>query len=469
MVGPNFHSPSGPHTDKYTSALLPQKTVSAKGHGGASQAFILGENIQKDWWELYQSPQLNHLIREGLAHSPNLAAAKATLREAEENLNAQIGLLLFPDVTGTFSAERERFGGQQFGTNTSNLFNLYNASVAASYTLDIWGGSRRTIEAYSAQVDFQRYELIAAYLTLTSNIVTTAVSIATLESQIDATRSLIHAIEKQLKIIKGQFKLGAIAKETVLSQETFLEQTKATLPPLQKNLSQQRHAMSTLIGKVPSKSHIPSLHLKDLHLTQNLPMSLPSLLVRQRPDIQASEALLHFASANIGVATANLLPQLTLNGNVGWEGTVLSQLIKPANYIWSYTGTLTQTLFNGGAYFAQRRAAIDAFDVAFAQYRQTVLTAFQNVADALRAIQFDARTLKAQKEAEIAAKNNLDLTTQQYDLGGVNFLALLIAEQQYHQALILRVQAEGTRFADTAALYQALGGGWINCTICGGS
>jgi NodT family efflux transporter outer membrane factor (OMF) lipoprotein len=464
MMGPDFHPPAGPHTQKYTAKPLPKKTVQTKGNAGKAQVFVLGEALQKDWWEIYHSPEINDLIAKGIRHNPNIKAAKANLRQAYENYKVQFGTLLLPNVAGQFDAQRQRFSGQEFGNvTTNNLFNLYNTTVNISYTLDIWGGLRRQVEAARAQVDYERYELIAAYLTLTSNIVTTAITTAALKAQIEATHALIAAFTGQLKILKGQFELGGISKENVLTQETLVAQTIATLPPLEKSLAQNKHALAVLIGKLPSEAEIPEIDLKKLNLTETLPLSLPSMLVRQRPDVQASEALLHVASANIGVATANLFPQLTLNAFYGFESVVLSDLIKPINNIWSYEATLSQTLFKGGALVSQRKAAIAAYEVAFAQYRQTVLTAFQNVADALRAIEFDAQAYKAYVKAETSARNSFNLIKGQYHLGGADYLSLLNAQQQYQQTVINRIQAEALRFSDTAALYQALGGGWIHC------
>ncbi len=466
MMGPDFHPPAAPPTQKYTKKPLPTKTVATKGEAGKSEEFIIGQHVENDWWEIYHSKEINYLVNEGIRHSPNILAARATLRQAYDNYKAQFGTLLLPQITGQFSGERQQFSGQEFGdtqSKSNSMFNLYDATVSLSYTLDIWGALRRQVEASRANVDFEKYELIAAYLTLTSNIVTNAITASALQAQIDATKSLIEAFSSQLNILQKQFELGGISKEIVLTQETLVDQTKATLPPLEKNLAITQHSLAVLIGKLPSETTIPLIDLKKLHLPEKLPVTLPSTLVRERPDIQASEALLHVASANIGVATANLFPQLTISAMWGYESEILSNLINPINNIWNYGANLGQTLFQGGALISQRRAAIAAYQNAFQQYRQTVLTAFQNVADSLRAIEYDAKAYQANVNAENSASENLRLIQGQYRLGGVDYLALLTAEQQYQQTVIARIKAETARYADTAALYQALGGGWIRC------
>lgn len=465
MVGPNFHSPAPPKTLSYTRHRLPDKTTSIpeSGRAGKSQHYVVGEDIPAEWWTLFHSPALNQLIQIGLKNSPNLAAAEATLHQAQETLNAQIASSLFPSVTAQLGGQRERFSSQTFGSSVgSNIFNLYNAGVNVSYTLDFFGAARRQIEALQAQVDFSQFELEAAYLTLTSNIVTTAITSAALEAQIQATHELIQSQEDQLQIVRRQFHLGGTSQADVFSQENQLAQTRATLPPLEQSLAQSHHAMSVLVGALPSDIEIPDFNLDKLNLPTRLPVSLPSSLVRQRPDIRASEALLHAACAQVGVATANLYPQITLTGSYGWTSDRLAHLFSPANVVWNYGAALTQPIFDAGALRAKKRAAVDAYEVAAAQYRQTVLQAFQNVADTLRALENDARTLRAQKQAEIAARESLRLTRKQFQLGGVSYLSLLNAERTYQQIRISRIQAEAARFNDTAALFQALGGGWWN-------
>jgi NodT family efflux transporter outer membrane factor (OMF) lipoprotein len=462
-VGPDFHSPPSPLTDSYTASPLPAKTVSVRGSvAGKSQYLKPGENIPAQWWVLFHSPELNFLIVQAIANNPNLAAAQAALRQAQENYRAEVGFL-FPTITSQLTVERERFAGSTFGQNTpGSTFNLYNPSINGTYTVDVFGAIRRQMEALAAQVTFQRFELEAAYLTLTANIVTTVVTEASLRGQIRATYELIGLQRQILDITQKQFKLGAVGGSAVLTQQTQLAQTLATLPALQKSLAQTRHALAVLVGTLPSYYHLPPFEFSDLHLPANLPISCPSELVRQRPDVQASEALLHEASAQIGVATANLLPQFILTGSYGSVANQWSSLFKKNTITWNYAAQVVQTLFDAGTLSAQRRAAIAAYEQAAAQYKQTVLEAFQNVADVLKAVEFDAYNLRAQVEAERSARNNLALTRKQFKLGAVNYLALLTAENQYQQIRIARVQAEALRYSDTAALFQSLGGGWWN-------
>lgn len=465
MVGPNFHSPKEPKVSRYNLVPLPAKTAStpSAGKAGKSQQYVYGKDIEAQWWTLFRSKELNTLMKRGIANSPTLSAAYAALRQAQENVNVQVGNSLLPAFNANGSGSRQLTPSVP-GT-PSFLYNLFNANVNVTYTLDMFGGARRQIEALIAQVDFQQFQLIGAYLTLTANIATTAVTIASLEAQIEATHELINAQREQLKIIRDQYHLGGVAESNVLSQETLLEQTIATLPPLELSLSQNRHALSALVGAYPNEP-LPRLKLNHIVLPTKIPVSLPSRLVKQRPDVRASEALLHAASAQIGVATANLFPQITLNGSYGWEALSPSTLFGTTTNFWSYGAQITQPIFHGGALFAARRAAIAAFDQSLSQYRQTVLQAFQNVADSLRALETDARAFKAEKRAEIAAKRNLILTSAQYRLGGVSYLSLLTAQEQYQQTVIARIRAQASRYTDTAALFQSLGGGWWNQKWC---
>lgn len=489
MVGPNFRKPLPPTVDRYTYPPFPPKTVSIKkaGRAGVSQHFQLCNELPTEWWKLFHSKELTDLIYRGLLNSPTLGAAEAALWQAQEALIAQIGSTMFPQVDLSLGAARGNsssstsgtgsFGATNSSTNANagtatnsssgssggssgNIFSVYNASVNVSYTLDVFGGLRRQIEALGAQVHFQEFELLGAYLTLTSNIASTALNIASLRAQILATKDLIKDEEDQLKILRMQFKLGGISEVNVATQENLVEQTRATLPVLEQNLAKSKHALAVLVGTYPS-AEIPELHLNALTLPDNLPVSLSSELVRQRPDVRASEALLHAACAEIGVATANLFPQINLTGNYGYEGVIGSQLSSHQK-VWGLAASLTQPLFHGGALLAQRREAVAAYRQAAAQYVQTALQAFQNVADALRALENDAKTLQAEKAAEMSAKRLLELTQSQYKYGSISYIDLLIAQVQYHRALIARIQAQATRYTDTIALFQALGGGWWN-------
>lgn len=464
MVGPDFRSPPIPKLRHYFPSRLPKQTMRTPlaKKGGRAQVFVYNKDLAADWWRLFQSKELNKLIETGLNNSPNITAAMATLRQAQENVNVQVGTLLFPNFNGNFTGQRQKFSSSIFGGGaggSGTIFNLFNASISVSYLLDIFGGSRRQIEGLIAQADYQQFQLMAAYISLTSNIATTAITMASLSAQIKATKELIRFGDKQLNILRKQFELGGISLASVLTQETFVEQTRATLPPLEQGLAVATHQLATLIGVYPN-ARLPLLDLDRITLPKYIPVSLPSNLVRQRPDIRAAEATLHAASAQVGVATANMFPQISITGAYGFQSLVASSLFQKQNIIWNIAGKVTQPLFQGGALLAARRAAIAGFDAALAQYRQAVLLGFQNVADSLKAIQHDARTLNALKKAENAAYKSLSLTNKQFYLGGTTYLALLIAQQQFQQARINRIRSQAARYTNTVALYQSLGGGW---------
>jgi NodT family efflux transporter outer membrane factor (OMF) lipoprotein len=457
-VGPDFHPPAPPNTDTYTPAPLPEQTASAAVAGGAAQRLAMGQDIPAQWWTLFRSEPLDQLLRTALANSPTMAAAEAALRQAQENYKAQAGTLAYPAVNAQLGAARERAAA--VGGGRASVFNLYNASVNVSYIPDVFGGTRRTLEGARAAVDYQRYQVEATYLALTANVVTTAIREASLRAQLQATNDVLDALRKQLKVLEQQLQLGAIARGTVLTQRNQVAQVAATLPALEKALAQARHQLSVLAGKLPSEAGMPEFALGSLTLPEQVPVSLPSALVRQRPDIRASEALLHQASALVGVATANQYPQFTLSGSYGSASPTVGDLFKSSNAVWNLAAGVAQPIFNGGALTAKRRAAEAAYDEAAARYRSTVLAAFQDVADSLRALDSDAAALQAQAEAEALAAESLGLATQQYRLGAISYLVLLDAQRTYQQSHINLVQAQAARYADTAALFQALGGGW---------
>lgn len=480
MVGPNFHSPPPPQIKHFIKDQDAKQTITVgrKQNAEKAQNFNLEQTIPAQWWRMFHSETINKLIDLGFKNNANLTATYAALIQAQENLSAQRGTL-FPTIIGNFYSQRQRFSPTQFGGSSggirntglagSRTFNLFNANVSAAYTFDLFGGLRRQIEAVGAQVDFQEFELEAAFLTLSSNIVTTAITLASLRDQIGATRQLINAQQKILVLVKGQFQLGGASASDVLAQENLLAQTRSQLPVLEQNLVVQRHALSVLIGEFPNEDGISSFNLDQLNLPKDLPLNCPSLLVKQRPDIKAAEALLHASSAQIGVATANMFPQITLSALEGQQSTFLSALFVPDNNVWSIASNVAQPLFKGGMLMAQRRASIAAYEQAFAQYRQTVLQAFQNVADSLRALEHDALQMKDLKMAETAALKSLNLTRKQFNIGGTTYLNLLNAQRTYQQARIGRIQAQAARYTDTAALFQSLGGGWWNRNLISSS
>ena len=463
-VGPDYRRPDLPAVASYAVEPMPAVTANAPGVGGATQRFVSGGEIPARWWELFRSETLDRWIREALANSPSLGAAEATLRRAQETRRARSGELL-PSVDGNVSVSRQKPSGASFGEANLriNPFTLYNASVDVSYTLDLFGRTRRDLEALQARVDYQGFQLEGARLTLTSNIVTAAFQEASLRGQLQATRDIVATQEELLAMVERKFELGGIAKTDVLAQRASLAQSRATLPPLEKRLTQTRHLLAVLAGRFPGvTADLPEFELKDFRLPEELPVSLPSSLARQRPDIRSAEELLHAASAAVGVATANLYPQVTLSGQYGTTALRIDDLFRPGSAVWGFGAGLLQPIFHGGALEATRRAEVAGFDQAAAQYRETVLQAFRDVADVLRALEYDAMTLRAQSDAEAAARDTLDIATKQVRFGATSYLSLLDAQRQYLLARILLVQAQALRFADTAALFQALGGGWWN-------
>ncbi|MBS0287977.1 MAG: efflux transporter outer membrane subunit [Proteobacteria bacterium] len=468
-VGPQYQRPETPKPSRFTETPLVEKTVSSQGPGGNAQTFYLNSQVPAKWWELFHSPSLTKLINEAFINNPTIGAAKAALKVAQENYRAQAGTYLYPQLDLALGAQREQMAGAGFGNENASpsIFNLFNSQVNVSYNVDLFGKNRSDLAGLCAQIDYQRYQLEAAYLTLAANIVTTAITEASLLKQIKVAKDIIALEEKVLDISKKQFFYGGTSRTVVLTQETQLAQSKTVLPPLEKNLAQTRHSLAALIGSVPSQSDIPAINLDEITLPEEVPVSLPSQLVEQRPDIRAAEALVKQANAQIGVATANLLPQITLSGFYGWQANQLDLLYNPNTLIWNFASAVTQPIFHGGALLAQRRQAIAAFEQAKYQYQQTVLLAFQNVADSLRAIEFDAKALNAQTEAVNSAKELYDISTKQYELGAINYLALLIVQRSYNTAVLSQVQAQEKRYTDTAALFQALGGGWWHSPLQG--
>ncbi len=463
-VGPNFKTPAAPQTSGFVApGALAALSAQSPGSGGEAQNFIAGSDIAGQWWTLFQSPQLNSLIERGLANSPTLQAAQASLKQANETLAAQRGSY-YPSVSGALSATRQQEPGAALGSPESGslIYSLNSATLNVSYTLDAFGGVRRQVEALGAQAEYQRFALEAAYLSLTANIVTAAITEASLRAQIDANQEIADAQRQQLEITQRRVNAGGASRVDVLQQQAVLQSTLATLPALRGQLAQQRNLLAAYIGDLPAEYAGPQFTLQSLHLPVDLPLSLPSKFVEQRPDVREYAALLHEATAQIGVATANMLPQITLTGSFGGEATTFSDVFAAGSGIWSIAGSLTQPLFKGGQLLHQRRAAVAAAQEADANYRATVITAFQNVSDTLHALRADADTLAAQDTAERTAAESLKLVQAQYKSGAASYLQVLTSQQSYQTAAVALVKARAQRYADTAALFQALGGGWWN-------
>jgi NodT family efflux transporter outer membrane factor (OMF) lipoprotein len=459
-MGPNFKAPAPPDTTRYTPGAQPDVTAETNVPGGVSQTFVA--------YSLFQSEPLDGLVRQALHDSPTVEAAKAALRSAEATYSAERGALLLPGLDGQAGVTRERVPGARSGApgTPASVFTLYNTSVNVSYRLDIFGASRRQLEGLRAEADYQRWQLEAANLTLTGNVVTTAFDVASLRDQLAAVNDVVASESSQLIVVQRQFEVGAASRSDVLSQNAQLAQAQAVVPALEKALAQARHRLAVLAGRTPDDASIgrfgAQFELEHCTLPTELPVSVPAKLVRQRPDIQAAEALLHQATAALGLATANLYPQLNLTGSIGTEALTAGGLFGAGSQTWSAGASLLQPLFHGGDLRYKKKAAVADLDRADANYRQAVLGALQEVADTLRALEADARALRAQVESERAAAEALDIAQKQFKAGGISYVTVLNGQRLYFQARQSRVQAQAARYADSAALFQALGGGWWN-------
>jgi len=463
-VGPDFKQPDPPKTSSYTEGPLSQKLTTAAGvPGGTPQEFNEGADIEAQWWELYKSPELDALIKKALEQNPNLGAADAALRAAQENVNAQMGGQYFPQVGVGANALRQKQPSAVYGLNYgTDTYNLYNTSVNVTYKLDVFGGARRAVEGARAQAEVAQFQLEGAYLSLTGNVVTAAIKEAALRAQMLATEEILKAQTNLAELTEKQLKIGTVNKVDLTSQQTLVASSQADLFNYERNLAFARNQLAVLVGEIPSNANISEFDLSNLHLPEKLPLSVPSTLVRQRPDIRAAEAQLKAQNAFVGVATANLLPQFNITGSIGAASLTSNNLFGPNSSLWSLGGGILQPLFQGGQLLAQRRGAIANYEKAAFQYQATVLSAFQEVANALRALETGALGLKAASDAERYAFETLDLVQQQYKLGTASYLAVLYYQNQYQQAKVKSVSAQATRFSDTAALFTALGGGWWN-------
>jgi len=461
-VGPNFQRPSPPRGESYTGALLGD-TAGTLVPGGAGQHFVPGADIPGQWWSLFHSEALDGLVRQAITDSPNLQAAQAALRTAMENVKAQMGGY-YPGVMAGLSASRNQNAAEISPTLTSAalLYNLYQTQLSVSWSPDLWGGNRRQVEALQAEADSQYFQLEAAYVALTANIVAAAIQEASLRAQIDATHSIISDEQRILEIEQRQQALGQIAGTDIAAQQVVLAQTQQTLPALEKQLAQNGDLLAALRGHLPADDAPPEFDLAALSLPEDVPVSLPSKLVEQRPDVRAAEENLHMASAEIGVSLAARLPNITLSADAGAVATELGKISAPGNQLWSIGAGLAEPLFDGGTLAHRIQAARDTYDQVAAQYRGTVVTAFQNVADALHAVQSDGDNLKAAAAADEAASRSLVIARKLVSVGQTSSLGLLTAEQAEQLTRLALIQAQASRLSDTAALFAALGGGWWN-------
>jgi NodT family efflux transporter outer membrane factor (OMF) lipoprotein len=462
-VGPNFVRPAAPDVTRYTQTPLPPTASAANLAGGEAQRFVDGQDIPAGWWELFESPALNALVERALKANPDLKAAEAALTVAHENMLAQRGAY-FPTVSASFAASRSKTSAELSPTPNSGalLFNLFTPAVSVSFVPDVFGLNRRLVESAAAAEQQTRFELTATYLTLTANVVVAAIQEAGIREQTATTRELIASDEKSLEILRQQEARGYASRLDVAAQEAQVAQASATLPPLLKALAQQRDLLATLSGALPSEGLPEQFELSQLKLPRELPLSVPSRLIEQRPDVRQAEENLHVASAQIGVAVANRLPSFTITADIGASALTLSSLTSSDAGFWDLGAQVTQPIFQGGTLMHKERAARAAYLQAQQQYRSAVIVAFQNVADILAALEHDAEALRASAASTEAAKVTLDVVRAQQRAGYASYLQLLSAEQAYQTAANAQVQAQISRYADTAALFQALGGGWWN-------
>jgi NodT family efflux transporter outer membrane factor (OMF) lipoprotein len=484
-VGPNYHKPAAPANAAYAPTELPQDTASANIAGGEAQHLVNERDLPFEWWQLFQSEALNRLVLQAFKANPTIAAAQASLSQAQELVYAQQGFY-FPTVSAVYQAERHKIAGnltndQAPGVqgNGENLlaplqdpihsphtaplyYQFHTAELTVGFVPDVFGSNQRQVESLAAQTDAQRFALEATYITLASNVVAAAIQEASVRAQLAATRQIIAADENALQILRDQFRLGFAMRIDVAAQEAALAQARATLPPLQKQFEQTRDLIRALVGNLPNQDVPETFELEALRLPPELPLSLPAKVIEQRPDVRAAEAQLHAANAQVGVAVAAMLPQFSISGSLGGNATQIPWLFRTGGPFWNLYGNVSQPIFQGGTLLHRKRAAKEALKQAAAQYQSTVIAAYQNIADTLHATISDADALAADVDAENAAKVSYDLTRRQMEVGYVNYLTLLNAQTAYQQALLLRVQAQATRFGDSVALFQALGGGWWN-------
>jgi NodT family efflux transporter outer membrane factor (OMF) lipoprotein len=484
-VGPRYHRPEAPANAGYAPQPLPQASASAPIHGGEAQQLVNGRDIPFDWWKLFESPPLNALVERTLRANPTLAAAQATLIQAQELVYAQRGYF-FPTLDASYQFERQKIAGNLTVDNVPGVegngdnlqppvqnlnssphthpffYDFHTAEFTVGFVPDVFGANWRQVESLAAQRDAERFALEATYITLATNVVAAAIQEASLRAQIVATRQIIEADEQSLQILRDQFRLGFAMRIDVAAQEAALGQARMLLPPLQKQLEQTRDLLRALVGNLPNQDVSQIFEFDALQLPPQLPLSLPARIIEQRPDVRAAEAQLHAANAQVGVAVAAMLPQFSITGNLGGNADEFAWMFRSGGPFWTLVGSVTQPIFEGGTLLHRKRAASAALKQAAAQYQSTVISAYQNVADTLHATLSDADALAADVDAENSAKVTYDLTRRQLEAGYVNYLALLSAETTYQQTLLTRVQAQATRYGDTIALFQALGGGWWN-------
>jgi NodT family efflux transporter outer membrane factor (OMF) lipoprotein len=479
-VGPNFHPPAAPADAGFTTTPLPSVTGSAEVFAGDAQHFVPGQDVSFDWWRAFGNEALDSLVEQAFLANPSVPAAQAALRQAQELVYAQRGYF-YPSVAAGYSFERQMVEGNTAATSAPGLqgngqnlvpgapaqpliYNFHTAQLTVGFVPDVFGGNRRRVESLEAQAQVARYELEATYVALASNVVGAAIQEASLRAQLAATRAIVDFDDKALAVIRDKYQQGYARRIDLAGQEAQAAAARALVPPLEKQLEQTRDLLRTLAGRLPNQELGKSFELASLKLPQDLPLNLPAKIIEQRPDVRAAAEQLHSANAQVGVAIAAMLPQFSITGALGGGANEFDWMFRDGGPFWSLIAGVSQPVFAGGTLLHTKRAADQALLQAGAQYRQTVLAAYQNVADTLHALLADADALAAADAAERAAKVARDLTVEQVRAGFADAVAQLAAETAYQQAALNLIQAQATRFGDTAALYQALGGGWWNRT-----
>ncbi|MFJ7565626.1 efflux transporter outer membrane subunit [Herminiimonas sp. NPDC097707] len=481
-VGPDYSRPELTPSTGFSPKPLPTATAASPGPGGSSQHFVLSQDIQADWWTLFRSPQLNALVEKAFAANPTIESAQAALRVAQENVYAQRGFF-FPTVQAGYSPARTKIAGnlggnspglQGNGSDISTtekpsipfvgpvIYNFHTTQLTVGFVPDVFGGNRRQVESLEAEAKYQKLQLEAAYITLASNVTAAAIQEALLREQIAIINRIIESNSHSVELVQRQLKAGYASRLDLAMQQTTLQQAKEQLPPLQKQFEQTRNLLRALAGGMQDSDLPESFDLASLQLPENLPLSLPSQVIEQRPDVRAAEEQLHAASAQIGVALANRLPQFSIDGTWGGAANQFSQMFWSSGRFFELAANIAMPLFDGGVLRHRQRAAEESYKQAAAQYKETVITSFRNVADTLHAIHADAESLKAAADVADTAKITLELTQKQHARGYIDRLTLITAEQGYRQAALNVAQARATRLGDSAALFQALGGGWWN-------
>ena len=487
-VGPDYTRPAPPASGGFSPTTLPDKTAASSAKVGAAQRFSAAQDIQADWWTLFQSRELNALIARALAANPSVEAAQASLRVAQANVRAQQGYY-FPTIQAHYSPTRTKVAGNLGGNSpgvqgdgsvistTSSTpaneggtapfngpvtYTFHTAQLTVGFVPDVFGANRRQVEALEAQAKYQQLQFEATYITLVSNVTAAAIQEALLRRQIVIVKEIVEANVQAVGLVQRQLKAGYASRLDVALQENALAQARQLLPPLQKQFELTRDLLRALAGGVQDIELPESFDLSTLRLPEELPLSLPSQIVEHRPDIRAAEEQLRAASAQVGIAMAARLPQFSIDGTMGGAASHFSQMFWNSGKFFNLAAGITQPIFDGGTLRFRQTAAEEGLRLAAAQYRATVITAYQNVADTLHALHADADALSAASDVERTAKTSLELIRRQWTKGYVDRLALISAEQVYRQAALNLAQAQATRLGDTAALFQALGGGWWN-------